>query len=230
MEDRIALSPAESETRAFIWKVYGWMTAGLAMTGLISVYMAGNPELISQLMSTPFLFWSLIIVEFIMVASLAGLVHRMSATAATVTFLVYSGLNGVTASLIFLAYTHASIASTFFITAGTFGLMSLYGATTKTNLTSIGNFCVMGLIGIILASVVNIFMKSSAIYWATTYIGVFVFVGLTAYDTQRIKNLNMAGMEGTDEERSMAILGALTLYLDFVNLFFDLLRLTGKKR
>jgi FtsH-binding integral membrane protein len=147
--------------------------------------------------------------------------------AATLAFLFYAAFNGVTLATIFMIYTAASITSTFFLAAGTFGVMSLYGAVTKKDLTSIGNLCFMALIGVIIATVVNIFLRSEAMMWVTTYIGLFVFVGLTAYDTQRIKNMNMSDSE---EGHKMAILGALTLYLDFVNMFLYLLRLTGKRR
>jgi FtsH-binding integral membrane protein len=154
----------------------------------------------------------------------------MSATTATAAFLIYAGLTGVTLSTLFLAYTQASIASTFFITAATFGMTSVYGATTKSDLTKIGNLCFMALIGLILASLVNIFMHNSLIYWVTTYAGILIFVGLTAYDTQRIKSLYLPSEEGTDLETGTAITGALALYLDFINLFIMMLRLTGRRR
>jgi hypothetical protein len=154
----------------------------------------------------------------------------MSASQATGTFMLYAGLTGVTFSSIFLVYTASSITSAFMTTAGTFGAMSVYGYTTKKDLTSWGSFLFMGLVGIIIASVVNIFLQSPAMYWLTTYAGVLIFVGLTAYDTQKIKNMNIIGNEGTEEDTKEAIMGALTLYLDFINLFLMLLRIMGDRR
>ena len=228
MQDQLTVSRTEIETRSFISRVYGWMTGGLLMTGLVSLYMASDPTLIVQLVSHKFLFYGLMIAELGLVIVLAGWVQRMSATAATGAFLLYAGLTGVTLSTVFLAYTGGSIASTFFVTAATFGAMSLYGSVTKTDLTSFGNICIMALVGIILASIVNIFLNSTALYWVTTYIGILVFVGLTAYDTQRIRMMSVQGDE--DAERRAAITGALALYLDFINLFVTMLRLTGRRR
>ena len=230
MEDSLTLSQTEMENRTFIRHVYNWMSAGLAVTGGISWYMASNEAMIRNLVRSPVILIGLIIVEFILVASLAGWIKSMSASTASLVFFSYAALNGVTLSVVFLAYTASSIASTFFVTAGMFGVMSFYGFTSKTDLTGVGNLCFMGLIGIILASLVNFFLRSSAVYWATTYIGILVFVGLTAYDTQKIKQLNIIGNEGTDEDKKEAISGALTLYLDFINLFLDLLRVMGKRR
>ena len=155
---------------------------------------------------------------------------RMSAQTAMITFLGYAALNGLTFSFIFIAYTQSSIASAFLVTAGTFGAMSVYGYTTKKDLTSWGGFFFMGLIGIIIASFVNMFLQSPMIYWLTTYAGVLVFVGLTAYDTQKIKEMNVLGNEGTDEDTKEAISGALRLYLDFINLFLMILRIMGGSR
>jgi FtsH-binding integral membrane protein len=154
----------------------------------------------------------------------------MSAAMGTVIFIAYSMLNGLTLSCIFVVYTEESIASTFFVTAGTFAVMSIYGYTTKTDLTKWGNLLFMGLVGLIIASLANMFMKSEMLYWITTYVGVFIFVGLTAYDTQKIKNMNIIGNEGTDDDKKEAIMGALTLYLDFINLFLYLLRIFGRKK
>ncbi len=228
--DALELSHAESESRAFIRRVYNWMTFGLAATGAIAWYMAANPALIVALIKTPVLFYGLMIVELLMVVALAGWVQRMSASTAALVFMLYAGLNGITLSSIFLAYTSSSIATAFFVTAGTFAAMSLYGYTTKTDLTSMGNICFMGLIGIIIASFVNFFLKSDTMYWITSYLGVGIFVGLTAYDTQRIKNLARAGEEGSDVEKKEAIAGALMLYLDFINLFLMILRVLGRRR
>jgi FtsH-binding integral membrane protein len=158
------------------------------------------------------------------------LARRMSSIGAGILFLAYAVTNGVTLACIFLMYTKSSIASTFFVSAGTFGAMSAYGYATKRDLTGLGSFCMMGLFGLIIASVVNLFLGSPMIYWLTTFMGVIVFVGLTAYDTQKIKQLNIIGNEGTDEDRKEAIHGALVLYLDFINLFLYLLRLFGRRR
>ena len=175
-------------------------------------------------------FLLLIIAEFALVASLAGWIMKMSAQVATLIFILYSALNGLTFSVIFLAYTADSIASTFFITAGTFAVMSAYGYFTKSDLTKFGSLLFMGLIGLIIASLVNMFFQNEMLYWITTYLGVFIFIGLIAYDTQKIKKMNVIGNEGTEEDKKEAILGALTLYLDFINLFLYMLRLFGRRK
>ncbi len=224
------LSAAEIESREFIQKVYAWMSVGLAVTGGCALYMASDPRMIMALVQNKFLFYGLLIAQLGLVIGLSGWINKMEVGTARFVFLFYAALTGVTMSVIFLIYTNASIASTFFITGGVFGAMSLYGYTTKTDLTSIGNFCMMGLIGIILASVVNFWVRSSAVEMAVSYIGILVFVGLTAYDTQKIKRMNIIGNSGTDEDAKESILGALTLYLDFINLFLMLLRATGRRR
>lgn len=219
-----------AESQRYIVKVYGWMCLALAVTGVVAVYVASSEELMSFVFGTRGVLIGLIIVEFIAVAVLAGLIGSMSARMATFIFLLYSMLNGVTLSIVFAVFTSESIASTFFVTAGTFGAMSIYGYTTKSDLTKWGNLLFMGLIGLIIASIANFFMKSSTLYWITTFAGVLIFVGLTAYDTQKIKNANIIGNEGTEEDDKEAIMGALTLYLDFINLFLYLLRIFGKKK
>ncbi len=206
------------------------MALALVVTGYIAMYTATSQTLMNLVLGNTFIFFGLIILELVLVGYLVMAVKKMSVMAATLTFLGYSALNGLTLSSIFLVFTNASIAQTFFITAGTFGLMSAYGFSTKKDLTSVGNLSIMLLFGIIIGSVFNFFMKSEILYWLTTYIGIFVFVGLIAYDTQKIKNLNIIGNEGTDEDKKEAIIGALTLYLDFINLFLMLLRLFGKRR
>jgi FtsH-binding integral membrane protein len=217
------------ETRNFIIRVYHWMTAGLAITGAVAWLMVSNPPMILGLVHIPFLFMGLLIAELVLVFYLAGWVMTMSSSTASLVFLLYSALNGVTISVIFLVYTRASIANAFFVTAGTFGAMSLYGYTTKDDLTTIGNFCIMGLFGIILGSVANWFLHSPMLDWITTYASILIFVGLTAYDTQKIKQMNVIGNEGTEEDTKEAISGALALYLDFINLFLSILRATGKR-
>lgn len=220
------------KVNSFIQSVYNWMGIGLALTGVIAFFVANNPPLLRLIAGNPILFFGLIIGELALVFSLSARVHKMQASTATTMFIVYSVLNGLTLSVIFVAYTAASIASTFFICAGTFVACSVYGMTTKRDLTSWGGFLMMGLIGIIIASVVNIFIRSTAMTMIVSYIGVLVFVGLTAYDTQKLKH--MALTQPSDIEagvvRKGAIMGALSLYLDFINLFLMLLRIFGGGR
>ncbi|NOT75900.1 MAG: Bax inhibitor-1/YccA family protein [Cyclobacteriaceae bacterium] len=221
---------AIAETQRFMTKVYGWMSFALIITGFVAMYIASSPSLLEMVFGNTITFIGIIVVQFIIVGALAGWVSKMSATTATLIFILYSALNGLTLSGIFLVYTTESLASTFFITAGTFGVMSIYGYTTNADLSKMKNLLFMGLMGLVIASIANIFMKSEMIYWITTYLGVLIFVGLTAYDTQKIKNMNIIGNEGTDEDRKEAIMGALTLYLDFINLFLYLLRIFGKRK
>ena len=218
------------EQQRFMVRVYNWMGAGLALTGGMSWFAMNNDTIINILNTQPILLIGLFIVEIGLVFYLAARVMTMSASQAMGVFFLYAGLNGVTLAPLFLLYTSASLASTFLVTAGMFGAMSFYGYTTKKDLTSWGSFLFMGLIGILLASVVNIFMQSSAIYWVVTYAGILIFVGLTAYDTQKIKEMNILGNEGTEEDTKEAIRGALKLYLDFINLFIMLLRVMGDRR
>lgn len=212
-------------------QVYGWMAGGLALTGLIAWYVSQSEMLLNLVFGNQAIFFGLIIAELGLVFGLSWGLTRMSAAMATGAFLLYAALNGVTMAFIFLAYTNESIASTFLVTAGTFGAISMYGYTTKRDLTSWGTYLFMALIGLILASVVNLFLQSSALYWVVTYAGVLIFVGLTAYDTQKIKELS-ARIDARDTEnfQKMAIMGALRLYLDFINLFLYLLRILGKRR
>jgi FtsH-binding integral membrane protein len=222
-----ALSQSIIAERTFITRVYGWMAGGLATTGLVAAYTAANPALIRAISG---LFWVLILAELGIVMALSWAIKHMSPMMAISAFLFYAALNGLTLSMIFLIYTAESIGLTFFITAGTFGAMCIYGATTKRDLTSMGSLLSMALLGLILASVVNIFWHSSGLYWVVTYAGILIFVGLTAYDAQKIKRMHAAGMEGTEEDRKAAVVGALALYLDFINLFLLLLRLFGRKK
>jgi FtsH-binding integral membrane protein len=228
-QDQITISH-EAEAQRYMVKVYGWMSLALVVTGFVAMYTAGSEKLMELIFGNRIMFYALIILQFIAVGTLAGLINRMSALTATIIFITYSAVNGLTLSVIFMVFTTESIASTFFVTAGTFGVMSIYGYTTKSDLSRWGNLLFMGLIGVIIASVANFFLKSSMIYWVTTYIGVVIFVGLTAYDTQKIKNANIIGNEGTEEDSKEAIMGALTLYLDFINLFLYLLRIFGRKK
>lgn len=220
----------QREQAAFMTQVYGWMTIALLITAVVSIFTAGSPTLLGMIFGTPAVFFGLIIGEVLLVITLSAAVRRVSATVATMLFILYAVINGLTLASIFLLYTGGSIASTFFVTAGTFGAMSAYGYYTKRDLTSWGGFLLMALIGLMIASVVNLFLQNETLYWIATYAGVLIFVGLTAYDTQKIKAMNIIGNEGTDEDRKEAIMGALTLYLDFINMFLFLLRLFGRRR
>ena len=216
----------------FVRSVYNWMCIGLALTGFIAFYVSNNETIMRLVFGNQIIFFGIIIAELALVFSIVGMVNKMSAGTATGLFVLYSALNGVTLSFIFLAYTRASIYSTFFICSATFLACSIYGWTTKRDLTSWGGFLMMGLIGIVIATLVNMFIRSSAMSMVVSYIGVFVFVGLTAYDTQKIKNMALSQPDGLDGAvvRKGAILGALSLYLDFINLFLMLLRIFGGGR
>lgn len=208
--------------------VYMWMCTALLLTGATASFVANTPALIDAIISSRILFWGLLIAQFGLVWAISSSVTRYSLSTLSVLFMVYSILTGVTFSIYFLVFTAESIASTFFVTAGTFAVMSLYGYLTKADLTKLGNLAFMALIGILLASVVNFFLHSEALYWGITYIGVLVFVGLIAYDTQKIKAL--ATLENNEHTQKLAICGALSLYLDFINLFLMLLRIMGRRR
>lgn len=214
----------------YITKVYNWMAVALLLTGLIAYFTAGSEQLIQLVFGNKILFFGLIIGEILLVGYISARIHKLSSYNATLLFLLYAALNGLTLSFIFMAYTTTSITSTFIITAGTFGAMSVYGYFTKSDLTKIGNLAFMALIGIIIASVVNFFMKSEMMYWIITYLGVAIFVGLTAYDTQKLKRMAIQGFENEENMEKGAILGALTLYLDFINLFLFLLRIFGNRK
>jgi uncharacterized protein len=214
----------------FVRRVYNWMGLGLALTAVVSLFTASSPSLLGFIFGKPFVFFGLIIAELGLVIGLSAGINRMQASTAGFMFFLYSAFNGLTLSVILIAYTRASIAGTFFVTAGTFGAMSLYGYTTRRDLTSWGSFLTMGLIGIILASLVNLFFKSEAVTWVVTYVGIIVFVGLAAYDAQKIKAMALQGFGDEESERKGAIIGALQLYLDFINLFLLLLRIFGKRR
>jgi FtsH-binding integral membrane protein len=224
-------APRAEALNAFMRGVYQWMAGGLGLTAITAYLVASSPALIQAIFGNQILFWGLIIAEFGLVMWISAGIGRLSASMASGLFLLYSGLNGVTLSAILLAYTGSSVVGTFVICAGMFGAMSVYGMVTKKDLTSLGSFMFMGLIGIILASVVNIFLRSPGLEFAISGIGVLVFVGLTAYDTQKLKEMGQtAPMEDGTAVRRGTILGALTLYLDFINLFLMLLRFFGQGR
>ena len=209
-----------------IRQVYAWMGAGLAITALMALITLSSPAVLEAVVGNRLVFYGLMIGELALVFTLSGAINKLSTSVATLLFIAYSALNGVTLSVVALVYTANSISSTFVTTAGMFGAMSIYGYVTKRDLTSWGSFLFMGLIGVVIASIVNIFVASSAVSWIISGIGVVVFTGLTAYDTWKIKEMAAQGAEG----RKPAILGALTLYLDFINLFLMLLRFTGNRR
>jgi len=230
--DTVVKTRAEVLVSDYVRSVYNWMGIGLALTGFTAYYVSNSESLLRLVFGNPLLLMVLIIAELGLVFAIAGMVNRMSAGTATALFVIYSALNGVTLSSIFLVYASASIVSTFFICAATFIACSLYGWTTKKDLTSLGGFMMMGLIGIVIASLVNLFVRSSSMSMIISYIGVFVFVGLTAYDTQKIKNMAMTQPANLDGGviRKGAIVGALSLYLDFINLFLMLLNIFGQRR
>jgi FtsH-binding integral membrane protein len=211
--------------------VYAWMCAGLLMTALTAMGVAKNAELFTMLMTNKLLFWGIMIAEIALVIYLSARIMRMSFFSASLCFAAYSILNGVTMSFIFMAYTTESIAQTFLITAGTFGAMSLVGFFIKKDLSVLGRMLIMLLIGLIIASVINIFLASSTMAVILNYLGVIIFVGLTAYDTQKIKQmLQYSSYYGISEQtQKMALLGSLTLYLDFINMFLYLLRIFGNR-
>ena len=214
----------------YMTKVYNWMALALFVTGIVAYITATTPQIINSIISSKLLFYGLILGELGLVVYLTARIHKMSQTTAIASFLIYSVLNGLTMSVIFLVYTTSSISTTFFVTAGTFAAMSFYGYTTKKDLTSIGNMAFMALIGIIIASIVNFFLKSEMMYWIITYLGVAIFVGLTAYDTQKLKEIGSRGFSDQENMEKMSVLGALTLYLDFINLFLFLLRILGDRK
>ena len=222
---------ARSGLQTYMAQVYGWMTVGLLLTAFIAWYAANSSAFMELLYTNRIFFFGLVIAQLAVVFVLSGLVNRLSAGVRTTLFMLYSVLTGLTLSSIFIIYTASSIASTFVVTGGMFGVMSLWGYTTKRDLSGWGNMLFMALIGIILASLVNFWLKSEALMWAVTYIGVVVFVGLTAYDTQKLKNIGeQIDVRDSSNLRKYSILGALTLYLDFINLFLMLLRILGNRR
>jgi FtsH-binding integral membrane protein len=210
-------------------KVYVWMTMALAITGFTAYGVATSPGILEAIYTNPILFWGLIIAEFALVIGVGAAINKLSLTVATLMFILYSVINGALMSYIFLAYTTTSVATVFFITAGTFGVMALIGYTTKVDLSSMGKILFMALIGLVIATVVNLFVKSDGFTMILSYVGVLIFVGLTAYDTQKIKQMLLQAPDAGEGAQKLALLGALTLYLDFINLFIYLLRILGKR-
>ncbi|MBQ8265576.1 MAG: Bax inhibitor-1/YccA family protein [Bacteroides sp.] len=212
-------------------KVYLWMSFALVISGLTAMYIAKQPEVVATIFSNNLYFILMMVAQLGLVWFISARIMQITSFTATLLFIAYAILTGFTLSLIFLAFTAESITTVFYITAGTFAAVSLYGYTTKSNLSSFGGYLFMGLIGLIIASVVNWFLKSEMLYWIVSYVGVMIFVGLTAYDTQKIKTMVQAyGCEDTETTNKVALIGALELYLDFINLFLYLLRIFGKRR
>lgn len=222
---------AQIRVNEFMRSVYNWMAIGLSLTGFVAFFVSNNETMMRFIFGNQLIFFGLIIGELALVFTISARVHKMQASTATSLFVLYAALNGATLSAIFLIYTSSSITSTFFICAATFVASSIYGMATKRDLTAMGQFMFMGLIGIIIASVVNLFLRSSGVSLIVSYIGVIVFVGLTAYDTQKLRTMALSQPDGLDAGtiRKGSILGALTLYLDFINLFLMLLRILGSR-
>ena len=213
---------------AFLSKVYGWMFAGLVVTAVTAMGVASSPFLIETLIVNRIFFWGLVLGQLGLVFYLSARVEKMAPATAAGLFLLYSAMVGVTTSVIFLIYTGASIMSTFVVTAGMFGAMAVFGSLTKRSLAGLGQFMFMGLIGLILASIVGLFWQNSALHFVISVVGVLVFTGLTAWDAQRLKEMAVSLPDG--RVGSYAVVGALSLYLDFINLFFFLLRFMGGRR
>jgi len=229
----IGQSAIAAENARFMSRVYGWMTGGLCVTGAVAWNVAGDPALVQTIFGNRMLFWALIIAQLGAVAALSFLINKISGAVATVIYILYAALTGLTLSSIFLLYTGSSIAQVFGVTAFGFAGLSFFGLVTKRDLGPVGSFCMMGLFGLIGFALLSMFFPSlmgAGGSFVFSIVGIIVFAGLTAYDTQRIKAMNVPGSEGTDGARKTAIFGALTLYLDFINLFLSLLRLTGRRR
>ena len=227
-ESSFAPIDVREKVGAFLSKVYGWMFVGLMTTAATAFVVASSPALIEIFLANRLVFWVLIFAQLGLVFFLSARVEHITPVTAALLFLLYSGMTGVTSSVILLVYTGASIVQTFIITATVFGSMAFFGTVTKRSLAGVGQFFFMGLIGIVVASVVNLFLQNDALHFVISVIGVLVFTGLTAWDAQRLKQMALALPEG--RQGSYAVVGALSLYLDFINLFFFLLHLTGGRR
>ncbi len=213
---------------AFLSAVYGWMCVGLALTAGTAWFVAGSPALLSAIAGNRLVFWGLMIAQLGIVVALSARVQRLAVSTAALLFILYSALTGLTISFVLLAFTGESVATTFLVTAGMFGGLAVYGTVTRRSLAGLGQFLFMGLMGVVLASVVGMFWHSDGLQFVLSFVGVIVFTGLAAYDAQRLKAMAQTTPEG--RVGSYAIVGALTLYLDFINIFLFLLRLTGSRR
>jgi FtsH-binding integral membrane protein len=220
--------PVEERVTTFLRAVYGWMCGGLAMTAFTASVVASSPAFVMAVATNRLLFWGLMIAQLGIVFVLSARVERLAASTAALLFVAYSVLTGVTISFVLLAYTGESVATTFVIAAGMFGAMAAYGTTTRRALAGFGQFLFMGLIGVVLASVVGLFWHNDGLQFVISFVGVLVFTGLAAYDAQRMKSMALALPTG--HTGAYAIVGALALYLDFINLFLMLLRFTGSRR
>jgi len=230
MTDERGITISSSTFAALMRKVYTWMALALVITGFTAYGVANSPALMTAIFTNKILFWGLIIAELALVFIVSGMINRLSLATATLLFILYSVINGATLSMIFYAYSMNVIAKTFFITAGMFAAMSVFGYFTKRDLSSIGRILFMALIGLIIATIANIFIKSSGFDLIVSYLGVIIFVGLTAWDTQKIKNMLMTADSMDESVQKIALMGALSLYLDFINLFLYLLRIFGGNR
>jgi len=220
----------EAEHQRYMVKVYAWIGVGMVVTGLVAMFTAASTLLQDIILGSSWVFFGLIILQLVAVTVLIEVINRITASMATVIFFIYAVVNGLSLSSIYVVYTEESIASTFFITALVFGIMSAYGHFTKQDLTRLGNLSVMALVALLVTTLINLLLNSPLLDWITTCIGITIFVGLTAYDAQKIKATNIIGNEGTDDDHKEAIMGALTLYLDFINLFLYLLRVFGRRK
>lgn len=226
----VDVSQYEGEIQVVFSQVYLLMTLGLVITAIVAAYISTNQAAMTLLFSSPWIPIGLFVVQIVIVIALSAAVTRLSPGVAVTLFLAYSALTGITLSLIFLVYTDASIVTTFFITAGTFGVMSVFGFVTRRDLTKLGSLMIMLLLGFILATLLNLFLNSPTIYWVLTFLGIGIFVGLIAYDTQKIKRMAASGLATGRTRTALSVIGALALYLDFINLFLLLLRLFGRRR
>ena len=236
MEDKNVVNYTSTASRpaafaVLMRDVYAWMALALSLTGLMAMFVVQQPQLLQLIFFNRFVFYGLLLAEVGLVMYLSVYLMEMSFAKAGILFVLYSILNGATLSCVFFVYTTESIAVTFFVTAGMFGALALLGTFIKRDISSFGRFLYMALIGLIIASVVNLFFASSTLYWITTYAGVFIFIGLTVYDTKKIRELlYLYGEERNEESMKMALIGSLQLYLDFINLFLYLLRIFGRRR
>lgn len=226
----IYVKSEKSIVNSVMKNVFTLMTLALAATGAISYIVSNNIQIIKAIIENQPLFWGLIIGELVLVMVLSAMINRISFTTALILFALYSVINGVTLAPLFIVFTAESIASAFFVTAGTFGAMAIFGYITKFDLSGIGKILIMALFGLIIASIVNIFLASSQMEMITNYAGVLIFTGLTAYDTQKIKNMVQENINNENIIPKLSVIGSLTLYLDFINLFIKLLQLMGKRK
>ena len=226
----ISVKSEKSIVNSVMKNVFTLMTLALAATGAISYIVSNNIQIVEAILTNLPLFWGLIIGELVLVIVLSAMINRISFTTALILFALYSVINGVTLAPLFIVFTKESIASAFFVTAGTFGAMAIFGYITKFDLSGIGKILIMALFGLIIASIVNIFLASSQMEMIINYAGVLIFTGLTAYDTQKIKNLVQENINNENIIPKLSVIGSLTLYLDFINLFIKLLQLMGKRK